>query len=161
MNDEATGWIFVAGQAVLFLAIVLTPSADHWPRPLALVTAASVILVAGIVVTAIAAFGLGDALTASPVPKQLAELKTDGLHRLVRHPVYTGVLLAIVGATLRSGNLVVVALAAASFAFLTVKAGWEESRLVERYPDYADYAARTPRFVPLLRRSSGVATAAD
>lgn len=28
------------------------------------------------------------------------------------------------------------------------KARWEEARLRERYPGYADYARRTPRFVP-------------
>jgi protein-S-isoprenylcysteine O-methyltransferase Ste14 len=35
---------------------------------------------------------------------------------------------------------------------LTVKARWEETRLMRRFAGYADYAARTPRFVPRLRR---------
>jgi protein-S-isoprenylcysteine O-methyltransferase Ste14 len=35
---------------------------------------------------------------------------------------------------------------------LTGKARWEETRLVRRFEGYAGYAARTPRFVPRLRR---------
>jgi protein-S-isoprenylcysteine O-methyltransferase Ste14 len=32
--------------------------------------------------------------------------------------------------------------------FFDRKARWEEAQLRERYPDYAEYASRTPRFVP-------------
>jgi len=36
---------------------------------------------------------------------------------------------------------------------LTLKARWEETHLTRRFEGYADYAARTPRFVPVrLRR---------
>ena len=35
---------------------------------------------------------------------------------------------------------------------LTGKARWEETRLMRRFKGYAGYAARTPRFVPRLRR---------
>jgi protein-S-isoprenylcysteine O-methyltransferase Ste14 len=35
---------------------------------------------------------------------------------------------------------------------MTMKARWEENRLMQRFEGYAGYAARTPRFVPRLRR---------
>jgi hypothetical protein len=36
---------------------------------------------------------------------------------------------------------------------LTVKARWEETRLTRRFEGYANYAARTPRFVPVRFRT--------
>ena len=36
----------------------------------------------------------------------------------------------------------------ALIGWFVLKARWEEQHLARRYPDYADYAARTPRFVP-------------
>ncbi len=155
MTEKTVGWLFVAAQAVLLIAIILIPGADHWDRPGWLMTLASVLTVAGIVIIAMGAFGLGSALTPTPVPRQTGELQTDGLYRLVRHPVYTGVLLAVCGVALGSGNLVQVVLLAATFGFFTVKARWEEQRLLERYPEYAAYAARTSRFFPGLRTNSG------
>ena len=38
---------------------------------------------------------------------------------------------------------------AALALLLNVKARWEETRLTQRFEGYADYAAHTPRFVPL------------
>ena len=104
MADDTIGWLFVAAQAGLLVAIVVTPGGDLWARPTWLVTAAGVCLVAGIVIAAIAALGLGASLTPSPVPNAAGELQTTGLYGLVRHPVYSGVILALIGAALRSGQ---------------------------------------------------------
>jgi protein-S-isoprenylcysteine O-methyltransferase Ste14 len=38
---------------------------------------------------------------------------------------------------------------------LTAKARWEERRLAQRFEGYAEYAARTPRFVPVRWRRRG------
>lgn len=148
MKDSAVGWLFVVIQAGLLVTIVVVPGADHWERPIWLVTVASVCIVAGVVVAAVAALGLGPALRMSPTPAPDGELRTDGPYRLVRHPIYAGVILAIVGAAVRSGSAIVAAVVAATIAFFTVKASWEERRLVERYPGYPSYAVGTPRFVP-------------
>ena len=57
-------------------------------------------------------------------------------------------LLIVVGLTLRSGSFVTLAVAVVTVVFFDRKARWEEAQLRERYPDYAEYASRTPRFVP-------------
>lgn len=41
---------------------------------------------------------------------------------------------------------------AALLALVTVKARWEEGHLARRFAAYPAYAARTPRFVPRVRR---------
>ena len=148
MRDKTVGWLFVVAQAVLLIAVVLLPAAEHWSRPLWLMTVAGICVVAGIVIAAVAALGLGTALSATPVPNEVGELQTSGLFALVRHPVYSGIMLAVAGAALRSGNAVVAVVAALTIGFFPLKARWEERRLAQRYPGYQDYAASTPRFVP-------------
>ena len=59
-----------------------------------------------------------------------------------------GVLSIVVGLTLRSGSVVTLSVALVTVVFFDRKARWEEAQLRERYPDYAEYASRTPRFVP-------------
>ena len=148
MSKSLVGWLWVAGQAVLLGALVLWPGSDAWPRPTGLLAVAGVLFFAGLVLIAVSAFGLGSALTPTPVPTSGGRLTTSGLYRLVRHPIYTGVLATVAGITLRSGNWVHVAIAIATYLFFDRKAAWEEQQLREAYPDYDDYAARTPKFIP-------------
>ena len=51
-----------------------------------------------------------------------------------------------------SGSIVRLVVYGLLVALLTIKARWEERRLVARFTGYAAYAALTPRFVPRLRR---------
>ena len=101
-----------------------------------------------------ASLSLGRSLTPTPVPVNYGALKTGGLYRFVRHPIYTGVLAIVVGLTLRSGSWISLVVAAVTVVFFTVKARWEEGQLMERYSGYAVYAAQTPRYVPGWPRRS-------
>jgi len=148
MDRRTIGWAFVAGQVVLLVALVLLPGGDDWPTPGWVWMVGQVLVIAGFVVMIVASLGLGRGLTATPVPNARGELITRGLYRYVRHPIYTGVLSIVVGLTLRSGNVVTLAVAVVTVVFFDRKARWEEAQLRERYPDYADYASHTPRFVP-------------
>ncbi len=47
----------------------------------------------------VAATALGRGLTAAPLPNSHAELRTGGLYRFVRHPIYSGLLLFAVART--------------------------------------------------------------
>ncbi len=76
------------------------------------------------------------------------ELRSTGLYRYVRHPIYTGVMALAVGSAIPSGSLAIATTTLALVAWLVLKARWEERRLEIRYPAYAAYAARTPRFIP-------------
>jgi protein-S-isoprenylcysteine O-methyltransferase Ste14 len=151
VDRRTIGWVFVAGQVVLLVLLVVLPGRDDWPTPSWLRTVAQVVFVAGAVLLIVAALGLGRALTPTPVPAERGVLQTAGLYRFVRHPIYSGVLLIVLGITLRSGSWFTLAVAVVTFVFFDRKARWEEARLAEHYPEYADYAARTPRFVPRPR----------
>lgn len=148
MNQRAVGWAFVAGQVVLLVALVVLPGGDAWPTGSAVWTTGQVLVIAGLAVIIVASLRLGTGLTPTPVPSQRGHLVTGGLYRYVRHPIYTGVLLIVVGLTVRSGSVVTLAVSVVTVVFFDGKARWEEAQLSERYDGYADYAARTPRFVP-------------
>jgi protein-S-isoprenylcysteine O-methyltransferase Ste14 len=153
------GRLFVAGQGVLMAALVLAPRwsgqwADEWPLPDWARWLGWALAAVGAVVSLAAFPQLGRALTPMPEPRPDAELTTTGLYRWVRHPIYSGVLAMGWGWTLAHPSWVTAALAAALTGLFTAKAGYEEGLLRERFADYADYAARTPRFVPRPSRSS-------
>jgi protein-S-isoprenylcysteine O-methyltransferase Ste14 len=152
MERRTIGWLLVAAQAVLILALVLLPSGDAWPTPAWLEVSGLVIGGVGAVWAIIAALRLGERLTPTPVPRDGGQLRTNGPYAHVRHPIYTGVLLIVVGIILRSGSALVLALGLATIAFFHAKARFEEGLLVERFPEYRAYAERTPRFVPAPRR---------
>jgi protein-S-isoprenylcysteine O-methyltransferase Ste14 len=82
--------------------------------------------------------------------KDEPELVTSGPYGLVRHPIYSGVLVAGIGTAvaLSWGWLVAVALAGVYFVY---SATVEERNLTEQFPDtYAMYKRSTKMLVPLI-----------
>ena len=151
------GWLFVAGQVVLLAAIVFLPG-PRTAAPDAVRSVGLVLEVVGIAIVVWGAAQLGPALNVLPTPNRAGDLRTGGLYRLVRHPIYFGVLVFAAGATVRGPTWARLVAALALIALLRGKAAWEERRLAEKFPDYAEYAARTPAIVPLpfhRRRSDG------
>ena len=74
---------------------------------------------------------------------------SSGLYARVRHPIYTGMLLATAGLACLTADLLSAAVAVAAFVSLPVQARLEEEFLLSRHPDvYPDYLARTGRFWP-------------
>jgi protein-S-isoprenylcysteine O-methyltransferase Ste14 len=151
-RERRTAWLLVLGQFVLLALIVLLPRGAAWTLPVAVSRAAEVAAGMGIVLMVIAGTALGRGLTAAPLPNSHAELRTGGLYRFVRHPIYSGLLLFAVALALTSGSLWTTAACVALVLLINAKARWEERHLAHRFPEYADYAARTPRFIPGMAR---------
>jgi protein-S-isoprenylcysteine O-methyltransferase Ste14 len=86
----------------------------------------------------------------SPEPNAGNQLVQTGLYGLIRHPIYTGVMLAALGAALAHGHLIPLLIALVLVAFFTYKSTFEESLLMQTYPHYAAYRQRTGRFLPRL-----------
>ena len=110
--------------------------------------AGMVLLLAGLGLAGWSARTLGRALTPEPEPLPDTQLVQTGPYAIVRHPIYTGVIAAIVGWTLIwSTGILALAVAIVLAAFFTAKAGVEERWLRVRFPEYAEYARRVPRKV--------------
>jgi protein-S-isoprenylcysteine O-methyltransferase Ste14 len=146
----STGWALVGAQFGLLAALVILPAGELWPRGLVSVIAGGVLLVGGCVVAALAGLRLGPSLTPLPIPKEDGELVTAGLYRYVRHPIYTGVLMAGAGLVVVQASLAHLVGWAALWGVLTLKALGEERMLTEKYDGYAEYSKKTGRFFPQL-----------
>ena len=155
MRTKAVGWSFVAMQVVLLGGLIALPGADDWRNPQAVSVAARWGAWVGLGVVVAASVILGRALTPTPVPKGQAGLRTSGLYRVTRHPIYSGVLLFTVCSAVASQNAWKLALSVVIVGFFNLKARWEEARLRETYPEYRAYAQHTPRFVPSARKYRG------
>jgi protein-S-isoprenylcysteine O-methyltransferase Ste14 len=151
LGPRGEGW--VALQALALLGVAASALADvDWPArltlPLALAGVA--LLGAGAVLVVAGARALGPSLTPLPRPRPGGGLRREGVYRLVRHPIYGGVLLLAAGWTLAVAPLAALPTAALAAVF-DLKSRREEAWLAERYEGYAEYRRRTPRrFLPWL-----------
>jgi 2-amino-4-hydroxy-6-hydroxymethyldihydropteridine diphosphokinase len=149
MERLGEGWTGSAGSTpALLLAVqlgalavyggVLVTTArlppDAWQAVIAVVLA-----VGGVALTVLSAARLGAALTPLPEPKPGSELVDSGPYRWVRHPIYLGIVIALIGLAIGGGSLPALVVAVGIGVFFWFKAGFEESRLrllVSGYPDY-------------------------
>jgi protein-S-isoprenylcysteine O-methyltransferase Ste14 len=109
------------------------------------------ITVVGLALTVWARTALGPNWSGTVTVKRDHELVLAGPYRHVRHPIYSGLLLAFAGSALARGDLR--GLLALLIAWLAL---WRKWRLEERFMRetfgraYSDYAARTPAVIPRI-----------
>jgi protein-S-isoprenylcysteine O-methyltransferase Ste14 len=108
------------------------------------------ILVAGILLRAWAILTLGRFFTPYVQVQPGQHVVESGPYRYVRHPSYTGMLLALIGLGIALDDwLSLLALALIPLAGILVRIRHEESVLLEALgEDYREYASRTSRLVP-------------
>lgn len=152
----ARGEWFVVAQIVLMLLVFLGPRTlggfGDWSPPYVrerqvaaalLIFAGGALFVAGIV-------RLGRGLTPLPYPREEAALVQTGAFALVRHPMYSGGLVACLGFALAVTGWLTFVYVAALFALLDVKSRREERWLVEKFPEYPAYQRRVRRLIPFV-----------
>jgi protein-S-isoprenylcysteine O-methyltransferase Ste14 len=88
---------------------------------------------------------LGRSFGVSP---QARALVTSGPYRWVRHPLYVAEELVIIELLLRVDWRLAGAILATHIALQYTRTVYEERILTKAFPEYADYAARTARFIP-------------
>lgn len=149
LGRRGEGWL--AGQFLLF-ALILYGAAyrDAWlgsPRD------ASVFV--GLLLLAFGGFlalrgvqDLRENLTAFPAPVADGRLIDTGAYAIVRHPIYTGLIMGALGWGLALAAPVSLAGAVALGVFFDLKSRREEVWLAERYPGYEDYRRRTRKLIP-------------
>jgi protein-S-isoprenylcysteine O-methyltransferase Ste14 len=84
------------------------------------------------------------------MPRDHAGLIETGAFRLVRHPIYGGFILAALGWAIVQASIIAATLAAVLAGFFRLKSAREEAWLETRFPGYAAYRRRTPRFFPRI-----------
>lgn len=142
-DDSLSGWMLLFAQ-VLAIATLGFIGADAWPWK----TLTWPFVGVGLVLIILAFAGLKSSFTAIPEPN-MKGLRTGGIYGLVRHPMYTGLILIGVGICFSSRPL--------SWVFcgflasvLLFKSILEDTLLGRAYPEFAEYKRRTKRFLPFL-----------
>lgn len=77
-------------------------------------------------------------------------LVAAGPYRYLRHPIYAAVCWFVWAGALANLSPASLALALLVTTGAVTRLLCEERLLVEKYPEYRDYAARTPRLIPFL-----------
>jgi protein-S-isoprenylcysteine O-methyltransferase Ste14 len=148
-GSRGEGW--VAAQTLLLLGSVaatfagpVLPQSIRGPARLlglAAIVGGGALFLAG-------ALNLGENLTPLPRPKPAGTLVRTGAYRVVRHPIYGGVILAGVGWALFRGRWLGLAVSTSLLPFFDAKANLEETWLTERFPDYPAYRRRVRKLLP-------------
>jgi len=133
-----------SGLFVLFAALYfLDPSPRVVGGEPVMAVAGDVLCLAGVVLLFVALRTLGKSLQIAPEPKADAVLITHGIYGKRRHPIYTAIVLILVGLLARGATPAAAVAAAVAALFLLVKARYEEKLLSARYPEYEAYRQST------------------
>jgi protein-S-isoprenylcysteine O-methyltransferase Ste14 len=127
-------------------------AAPIWPRGLPGTAIGAALTLIGLAFAVAARMRLGRNWSGTVTLKQDHQLVTDGPYALVRHPIYTGLLTAVVGSAIAVDAwraLLAVVLVVIAFAR---KMRLEEQWMREVFgASYDDYRRRVPALVPGLR----------
>jgi protein-S-isoprenylcysteine O-methyltransferase Ste14 len=145
--------------SILALGFVLmVRSRDNWilgqrmlPESSLLYGVAILLNWAGVLLAIRARMFLGSNWSGTVTVKEDHELIKSGPYRWVRHPIYSGLLLASAGVALESDRWVALIGLALVFAGLRLKSLIEERRMVDRFGDeYDRYRGSTSALIPFL-----------
>jgi len=153
LGRRGEGWVLV--QLALLAAIGLAgfaalPAGSSGPQRTAELVLGGLAMAAGGLVAVASVLALGASLSPFPRPTVANQLVETGAYRHVRHPIYSGIVLAGIGWGLLTASFQATLLSFILLLWFDLKARREEAWLAARHPSYAAYRARTRRFVPFL-----------
>ncbi|MHB8742451.1 MAG: methyltransferase family protein [Sulfuricaulis sp.] len=147
----ARGGLWVLAQALIMLLAFVIPVRFGVGRLIpdqAMSLAGVMVTVSGLLLAIWGLATLGDALTPFPIPLDEASFHRQGAYKLMRHPIYSGLMLTSIGWDLwwlsPSGFLYALMLV----IFFDRKAAYEERWLQQKYNNYADYMRAIKKFIP-------------
>jgi protein-S-isoprenylcysteine O-methyltransferase Ste14 len=146
---------YVVAQGFLFLLVGFgphtAPDLPAWTAPYGAVASAIglVLMLAGGALAVAGLLGLGrENLTALPYPRDESTLVVTGPYRLVRNPIYSGLIFGAFGYALWVNGWLTLGYALLLFIFFDIKSRKEERWLAEKFPDYGAYQQRVRKLIP-------------
>ena len=146
LRPEKWDYLFVGIQLLLFVIYVWPPVHLPFEPALWMQIAGFALTARGLVYLVWPILQLNRALTMFPTPKAEGKLITTGAFARVRHPTYAGIFWGGVGIGVVYGDAVRVIIAGMLLLLFYFKSNYEEKRLMQVFPDYADYRTRTGKF---------------
>ena len=133
---------------------------EHLPYPLhlhiipqsdAILIGSSFLCVCGVVLCIWARATLGRNWSGTVTLKENHELIVRGPYRLVRHPIYTGLLAMLMATAMQQRHLAGVTGTILVFVSLWIKLSHEEEVMGKQFPDqYPAYRKRVKRIIPFI-----------
>lgn len=149
LRSRPVGLLIIVGGGLLLRELKLSGSglAIHSP---VLQAAGMIMLLLGLALAVWARIHLGRNWGMPMTQKDEPELVTSGPYRLVRHPIYSGLLLGLLGTALATSLYLLIALGIAGAYFL-YSASVEERLLAKTFPTtYPPYRAHTKMLLPFV-----------
>jgi protein-S-isoprenylcysteine O-methyltransferase len=145
-------WVLIAGSCFAGFFLARRVTALNWPEPSWILYLADFLLVCGMAIRVWAIRHLGKYFTVDVGIQQGHKVIQDGPYRFVRHPSYSGALVALAGIGCLTFNWLglILVLLCTSLAY-ALRIAVEEKVLLEQLgPEYQKYAARTRRLIPWI-----------
>ena len=145
MNSKRPiGWLLVALQFTCILYLLLTTPAIFSLTAFGLFLAAFVLLLWAV-------FAMRKSkLRILPQPAAKAVLITSGPYRVIRHPMYTALMIGALALLIMYSTLWRVLTVVILIVTLLVKLTLEEKMLTEKFPQYQAYKKKTYRLIPFI-----------
>jgi protein-S-isoprenylcysteine O-methyltransferase Ste14 len=143
----------VIGWYLLFRADRLGPpfNTHFLPRTNAILVAAAILCLCGLVFCLWARAVLGRNWSGTVTLKEDHELIIRGPYRLVRHPIYTGLLAMLAATALQKGHLSGMIALILVFVSFWIKSNYEEELMRKQFPgQYAAYREQVKRIIPFV-----------
>ena len=154
MNSKSSrGELYVLVQAILLIALFFGPKdllGLSTKVNQGLWLAGQILFYLGIVIAIWAAILLGPNLTPLPKPKPSGQLIQTGLYKLVRHPIYFGVILVSFGWAGIEQTIYTLVLAFIVLIFFDLKSRQEERWLTQKFSEYDVYKQNTKKLIPYI-----------
>lgn len=140
-------WIHVQNALTLgslILGPIFRSSSLNWLQ----ISVATILLSVGALVGILGVRTLGSNRTPHPAPLSNGALVRVRIYSVIRHPLYSSLILVTLGWSILWGSVPALLGSLALAIFLDQKARVEERQLTARFPEYSTYARSTRRFIP-------------
>ena len=148
-QNKSKDYIFVGIQLILFLGFLWSGlTFDYNSHIISYLSILMMVL--GFLIIIIAMLQLNKSLSPFPSPVEGSKLITNGVYSYIRHPIYLGIIIGGLGLGfyLKDGyKLILTCMLTVLFYF---KSAYEESLLLEKFPEYSGYKKHTYRIIPFI-----------
>ncbi|MUP46578.1 isoprenylcysteine carboxylmethyltransferase family protein [Gramella sp. BOM4] len=150
MRLKKKDYFFVGIQLLLFVLYYFDFRILKLAFPQFLKDSFLVFAILGAVISLVAILQLKRNLSPFPTPKSGGSLIRSGLYKYVRHPIYSGILIAFGSYSIYSASGFRFLVSLALYVLFSLKIAYEEQLLLRKFDKYREYMANTGKFIPKL-----------
>src|SRR5215469_5049365 len=121
-----------------------------WAQTMTTNILADLATVLGLILVIQSRRALGQNWSSEVVIQEKHELIEKGLYAYIRHPLYSGLILMLMGVALYYGRTAWIIIFVCSFFGFYFKSRMEERLLTKTFPAYSEYKRRTKALIPLI-----------